>query len=46
VKYIIVGQLERAEYTPEGIAKFQQYDGVYWKSIYSDGSTIIYEMMP
>jgi uncharacterized membrane protein len=46
VKYIIVGQLERAAYTPEGIAKFQQYDGVYWKSIYSDGSTIIYEMMP
>jgi len=46
VKYIIVGQLERAEYTPEGIAKFQKYDGVYWKSIYSDGSTIVYEMMP
>jgi YYY domain-containing protein len=46
VKYIIVGQLERAEYTREGLAKFQVYDGVYWKSIYSDGSTDIYETMP
>jgi len=46
VKYIIVGQLERAEYTPEGIAKFEQYDGKYWKSVYHDGSTVIYEMLP
>jgi len=46
VKYIIVGQLERAEYTPEGINKFQQFDGVYWKSIYHDGSTTIYEVLP
>ncbi|MEP7133523.1 MAG: DUF2298 domain-containing protein [Chloroflexota bacterium] len=46
IKYIIVGQLERAEYTPEGIAKFQQYDGVYWKSVYSDGRTAIYEVLP
>jgi len=46
VKYIIVGQLERAQYTPEGIAKFEQYDGVYWKSVYRDGRTVIYEVMP
>jgi uncharacterized membrane protein len=46
VKYIIVGQLEHAEYTPEGINKFQQFDGVYWKSIYRDGSTVIYELTP
>ena len=46
IKYIIVGQLERAEYTPEGIAKFQQNDGVLWKSVYSDGSTNIYKVMP
>ncbi len=46
VKYIIVGQLERAEYTPEGIAKFQRYDGQYWRQIYRDGSTAIYEVIP
>ena len=46
VRYIIVGQLERAEYTPDGIAKFQQYDGQYWKAIYTDGNTAIYEVMP
>jgi len=46
IKYIIVGQLERAEYTPEGIAKFEQYDGVYWKSVYRDGNTMIYEVLP
>jgi hypothetical protein len=41
-----VGQLERAEYTPEGIAKFQQYKGKYWRAIYRDGNTAIYEVMP
>jgi len=46
VKYIIVGQLERAEYTPEGIAKFKQFDGTYWKAVYHDGNTVIYEVMP
>ena len=46
VKYIIVGQLERAAYTPEGIAKFAQFDGTYWKSVYHDGNTLIYEVIP
>jgi len=46
VKYIVVGQLERAEYTPEGIAKFQRNEGKYWRSIYRDGSTAIYEVIP
>ena len=46
VKYIIVGQLERAEYTPEGISKFGQYDGKYWKSVYRDGKTAVYEVLP
>jgi YYY domain-containing protein len=46
VKYIIVGQLERAAYTPEGIAKFERWDGDLWKSVYSDGQTSIYEVMP
>ena len=46
VKYIIVGQLERAEYTPEGISKFEQFEGKYWRSVYRDGNTVIYEVMP
>jgi uncharacterized membrane protein len=46
VKYIIVGQLERAEYIPEGIAKFEQADGRYWREIYRDGQTVIYEVLP
>ena len=46
VKYIIVGQLERAEYVPEGIAKFEQYEGKYWRAVYHDGNTVIYEVLP
>jgi uncharacterized membrane protein len=44
VRYIIVGQLERAAYTPEGIAKFEQFAGQYWQEVYRDGSTAIYEV--
>jgi uncharacterized membrane protein len=46
VHYIIVGQLERAAYTPEGLAKFDQFDGTYWRSVYRDGDTVIYEVLP
>jgi YYY domain-containing protein len=46
VKYIIVGQLERAAYTPGGLARFERYDGTYWRSVYRDGQTVIYEVMP
>jgi YYY domain-containing protein len=46
VKYIIVGELERAEYTPIGISKFKAYDGKYWREVYRDGDTAIYEVIP
>jgi uncharacterized membrane protein len=46
VRYIIVGQLEHAEYTPEGISKFDTYDGKYWRAVYRDGNTAIYEVLP
>ncbi len=46
VKYIIVGQLERAAYSPQGIAKFERYEGIYWHAIYRDGNTVIYEVIP
>jgi uncharacterized membrane protein len=56
VRYIIVGQLECAKYlpggpfgfvpagSPDGLAKFELYDGKYWHSVYRDGSTVIYEV--
>ncbi len=50
VKYIIVGQLEHNLYPPvdgvDGLAKFEQYNGKYWHSVYHDGNTVIYEVMP
>jgi len=45
VEYIIVGQFERILY-PDGIAKFEAYDGIAWKSIYKDEQTVIYEVLP
>ena len=62
VRYIIVGKLERAKYTPGGLAdppgpnsflpagapnglvKFETYNGVFWHEIYRDGDTVIYEV--
>ena len=44
VRYIVVGQLERAAYTPEGIAKFERLNRRYWQEVYQDGSTAIYEV--
>ena len=45
VQYIVVGQLERAAYTPEGIAKFERLNGRYWQEVYRDGKTVIYEVI-
>ena len=56
VRYIIVGQLERAKYTPgapngpvlagepNGLLKFDQYNGSLWNEVYRDGQTVIYEV--
>ena len=46
VSYIMVGPLERAAYTPEGIAKFKQFAGKYWTEVYRDGDTAIYQVNP
>ncbi len=46
VRYIIVGQLERNYYSPEGLAKFEQYNDLYWKEVYRDRATVIYEVLP
>jgi YYY domain-containing protein len=56
IRYIIVGQLERAKYSPgnpggavlerapDGLLKFDQEDGVLWYEVYRDGQTVIYEV--
>ncbi|KAF0108406.1 MAG: hypothetical protein FD146_980 [Anaerolineaceae bacterium] len=56
VRYIIVGRLERAEYipgapngpvpagSPNGLLKFEQFNGIFWREVYRDGQTVIYEV--
>lgn len=56
VRYIIVGQLERGKYAPgapggsvdegkpDGLLKFEQFDGFFWQEVYRDGETVIYEV--
>jgi uncharacterized membrane protein len=51
VKYIIVGQLERNIYPDlglgaDGLSKLEQYEGKYWKAVYHNADTTIYEVMP
>lgn len=43
VRYIVVGQLERAKYLPEGISKFEQGLGTLWNVIYQNRETTIYQ---
>ncbi|MDQ7029850.1 MAG: DUF2298 domain-containing protein [Ardenticatenia bacterium] len=43
-EYIIVGELERAYATPEGIAKFAQMDGLLWDLVYANEGTHIYRV--
>jgi uncharacterized membrane protein len=45
VTYIVVGQLERAKYSSEGIEKFAEYNGIMWNEVYRDQDTVIYEVI-
>ncbi|MEA4959968.1 MAG: DUF2298 domain-containing protein, partial [Anaerolineaceae bacterium] len=44
VKYIIVGQEEKAYYPGEALAKFAQLNGILWDAVYTDGNTVIYKV--
>jgi uncharacterized membrane protein len=44
VRYIILGQLERALYPGPGLNKFEAHDGSLWSEVYRDGETVIYEV--
>ena len=45
VKYIILGQMERAYYPGEGLEKFERFDGTYWKEVFREKDTVIYEVI-
>jgi uncharacterized membrane protein len=45
VSYIVLGQLERAKYLPEGIAKFEEGEGTLWQVVYQDQETTIYQTL-
>ena len=44
VQYIVVGQLERAYYPGDGLDKFEEWDGIFWKEVYREGKTAIYQV--
>ena len=44
VQYIIVGQMEKGMYSPEGIAKFSEQDGILWDCVYDRENTQIYKV--
>ncbi len=46
VRYIVLGQLERAAYIGEGLLKFDWLKGQLWQEVYRDGQTVIYEVLP
>jgi YYY domain-containing protein len=45
VRYIILGQLERAKYPGPGLEKFSTQEGILWHSVYQDQDTNIYEVL-
>ncbi len=45
VKYIILGQMEQAYFQGDGLNKFDQYNGKYWKEVFSEQETVIYEVI-
>jgi YYY domain-containing protein len=45
VKYIVVGQLERAYYVGAGLEKFEQQEGLLWREVFRFEDTIIYEVI-
>ncbi len=57
VRYIIVGQLERAKYAPgapggpvppggpDGLLKFEANNNILWQAVYRDEQTVIYKVL-
>jgi YYY domain-containing protein len=45
VSYIIVGQLEEANYSGSGLDKFTAWNGDLWTQVYHQGHTTIYKVL-
>ncbi len=45
VSYIILGQMERAYYQGDGLDKFTEFEGVYWKEVFREMDTVIYQVI-
>jgi uncharacterized membrane protein len=45
VSFILVGNLERANYPGSGLNKFETYDGSYWLEVHRVGNTVIYQVI-
>jgi len=45
VRWIVVGQLERAYFPGNGLVKFDSWDGDLWREAFREGETVIYEVM-
>jgi len=45
VRWVVVGQLERAYYPGDGLSKFNAWEGDLWREAFRDGETAIYEVM-
>lgn len=45
VKYIVVGQLERAYYPGPGLEKFESQDGILWREVFRFEDTVVYEVL-
>lgn len=45
VRYIIVGELERAYYSQLGLLKFETWDGVLWEEVFRIDNTVIYRVL-
>ncbi len=45
VSYIVLGQLERAKYAPQGLEKFPAAEGVLWQPVFETEETTIYEVI-
>ena len=46
VKYFVVGEPEHIYYPVEGLSKFPANENVYWKAVFSQGNTVLYEVLP
>ncbi len=44
VEYFVVGQLERNIYPHLSLEKFVTGNGQFWKEVYQDGDTVIYQV--